>query len=113
MLQEAAILVLPSQSETFGLVILEAWAAGTAVIASRTSGATALIRHGANGWLFDLDDRAGFHRALAEALSNPQATGEMVSRGAQLVREEYGIGKLAAQLKGVYEQAVEEYRCAT
>src|SRR5579883_1302625 len=53
--QHAAIVLLPSLSETFGLVLLEAWAAGAAVASSRTSGATALIKDGENGWLFDLD----------------------------------------------------------
>jgi glycosyltransferase involved in cell wall biosynthesis len=54
LLQSAAVVVVPSQSETFGLVILEAWAAGTPVIAGRTSGALQLICEGENGWLFDL-----------------------------------------------------------
>jgi len=55
LVQEARALLLPSLSETFGLVILEAWAAGTMVLSSRTSGASALIEHGQNGWLFDLE----------------------------------------------------------
>src|SRR5206468_2636620 len=47
--QQAEVLLLSSVSETFGLVLLEAWAAGTAVISSRTSGASALIKPGVNG----------------------------------------------------------------
>jgi starch synthase len=42
LMQESSALLLPSLSETFGLVILEAWAAGTVVVSSRTSGPSAL-----------------------------------------------------------------------
>src|SRR5262249_6261755 len=43
LLQQAKALIIPSVSEPFGLVILEAWAAGTMVLSSRTSGASALV----------------------------------------------------------------------
>src|SRR5205807_4960269 len=71
LLQQSTVLLLPSLSETFGLVLLEAWAAGTTVMASRTSGASALIEDGQNGWLFDLGNPATFHRALDQALAHP------------------------------------------
>ena len=61
-------MVLPSQSETFGLVILEAWATGTMVLSSQTSGACTLVRSGQNGWLFDLDNPQTFHEPLDHAL---------------------------------------------
>ncbi len=64
LLQDAKVALLPSISETFGLVILEAWAAGTPVIASRTSGASALVKHRQNGWLFDLADPGSFRGTI-------------------------------------------------
>src|SRR5437762_2988778 len=71
LMQEARVLLLPSLSETFGLVILEAWTAGTMVLSSRTSGASALIEHGRNGWLFDLEKPEMFHEALERTLAEP------------------------------------------
>lgn len=112
LLQEAAILVLPSLSETFGLVLLEAWAAGTPVLASNTSGAKALIRHGENGWLFALDQPSGFYEALHRALTDPERARQTAAQGAELVSKEYSIAGLAAQLKRLYEDVVEEMRCA-
>jgi len=50
---EIDVLVLPSRTEAFGLVTIEAFAAGTPVIATRTLGSTALIRHEHNGLLCD------------------------------------------------------------
>jgi starch synthase len=113
LLQLADVLVLPSVSETFGLVLLEAWAAGTAVLASRTSGASALIEDGQNGWLFDLEQPATFHQALARLLREPRRSAEMAEFGAKKVREEYSISSLAGRMKSLYEELIEEKACVT
>ena len=102
LLQEARALVLPSTSETFGLVILEAWAAGTAVICSRTSGAVSLVRHRENGWLFDLDDAGQFLAAATEALSQPDTTRAFAEAGRRLARTEYDATVLAGRVKDLY-----------
>jgi len=112
LLQLASALILPSLSETFGLVILEAWAAGTPVLAARTSGATALVEHRVNGWLFDLEEPETFHKALAHTLSQPALAKEMAQRGS-LISERYGVHSLGAKLKQLYEELIEEKRCAT
>jgi glycosyltransferase involved in cell wall biosynthesis len=112
LLQEAAAVLLPSVSETFGLVVLEAWAAGTVVLSSRTSGPSALLRHGENGWLFALDDPRVFHEALDLALSDAVLARRMANRGAH-VSQQHSLGVLAARLKKLYEQLIEEKRCAT
>ncbi|MHB8522372.1 MAG: glycosyltransferase family 4 protein [Limisphaerales bacterium] len=107
LLQEAAAVVLPSLSETFGLVILEAWAAGTTVIANRTSGAAALIQHGQNGWLFDLPDPSAFHEAVHVALRQPELAAQFGANGARRVANEFDTQALAGRLKGLYEQLIE------
>ena len=112
LLQQATVLLLPSLSETFGLVLLEAWAAGTPVISSRTSGASALIENGSNGWLFDLNDPPAFHRALEEMLDHPEKAREMASRGFEKVRDVYSVDATSRQMKRLYEEIVEEKRAA-
>jgi glycosyltransferase involved in cell wall biosynthesis len=112
LLQSAEVLLLPSVSETFGLVILEAWAAGTMVVAARASGPSALIEHGQNGWLFELDEPSTFHEALDCTLNKPELAPRMVARGA-LLTAKYSVEALASRLKRLYEQLVEEYPCAT
>lgn len=108
LLQQASVLLLPSLSETFGLVILEAWAAGITVIASATSGAKALIRHGYDGWLFDLEKPSAFHQALGLTLRRPDVAREMGLRGKEKVRENYTIEKTAGQMKRLYEEIISE-----
>lgn len=110
LLQEARVMVLPSTNETFGLVILEAWAAGTAVIASRTSGAASLIRPGENGWLFDLNHAGQFAAAVTEALNQPQHAAALAAAGRTLARTEHDAGILAGRVKALYQSLQEEKR---
>jgi glycosyltransferase involved in cell wall biosynthesis len=107
LLQTAHAVVLPSVSETFGLVILEAWAAGTTVIASRTSGASALIKHGENGWLFDLARPSAFHDAIALTLSYPELQKRLAAAGHRLVATEYDVAPVTKGVKQLYEQLIE------
>ncbi len=108
LLQMAEVLVLPSKSETFGLVVLEAWATGTMVLSTRTSGACTLVRHGENGWLFDLDQPATFHQPLAQALSNTDAARRVLRRGGDEVHTKYNIKALAGRMKALYEELIEK-----
>lgn len=105
--QEAQALVLPSISETFGLVLLEAWAAGTPVIASRTSGATALVAHGENGWLFDLENPASFHAAAEATLANTNLRKQLAESGRKLAAR-YSTAAVAGQVKILYAELIGE-----
>ena len=108
LLQEASVLVLPSKSETFGLVVLEAWATGTTVLSTRTSGACSLVRHGENGWLFDPENPETFHQPLAQALSNSDAARRVLRRGNDEVHAKYNLNALAGRMKALYEELIEE-----
>jgi glycosyltransferase involved in cell wall biosynthesis len=108
LLQKADVLVLPSKSETFGLVILEAWATGTMVLSTRTSGASALIRHGQNGWFFEVNHPETFHEPLNLALLNSDAARRVLRTGDNEVQSRYNLGALAARMKALYEELIEE-----
>jgi glycosyltransferase involved in cell wall biosynthesis len=108
LMQQAAAVLLPSVSETFGLVILEAWAAGTAVISSRTSGASALIKPGENGWLFDLESPPTFSAAVHEALSNEPLRQQFADAGHCLARARYDTKIIAQQVRQLYEELIDQ-----
>jgi glycosyltransferase involved in cell wall biosynthesis len=112
LLQTARTLLLPSLSETFGLVILEAWAAGTVVLSASASGPAALVQHGHNGWLFDLKNPQGFHEALDCILADPIRAKQMANRGAEIA-ERHSVGALAARVKALYGELIEQKLCAT
>jgi alpha-maltose-1-phosphate synthase len=93
--------------------LLEAWAAGTAVISSRTSGPSALIKHGENGWLFDLQSPETFHEALDVALNNPKIRTQAAAAGKAKVLAEYDLKAVANRLRQLYHQLIEAKSCAT
>ena len=108
LMQRAATVLLPSLSETFGLVILEAWAAGTAVISSRTSGACALVKPGENGWLFDLESPESFHFAVNEALANEPLRRQFAAAGHRLATTQYDTRTVADKVRQLYEELIEQ-----
>jgi glycosyltransferase involved in cell wall biosynthesis len=105
-MQESRAVLLPSISETFGLVLVEAWAAGTTVICSRTSGASALVRNGENGWLFDLSEPGAFHQAIRQVLLDPGRRQRLVESGRELVLGRYDMGSVAGQVKQLYTELI-------
>jgi glycosyltransferase involved in cell wall biosynthesis len=107
LLQVARVAMLQSVSETFGLVILEAWAAGTPALSSRTSGAGALINHGRSGWLFDLEQPSTFHDAISVALTDENARRAVIEAGRSRVVAEFDTAVLASRLRRLYEHLVE------
>jgi starch synthase len=108
LLQQARAVVLPSKSETFGMVIVEAWAAGTPVISSRTSGAVALVEDGVNGILFDLEHPETFHAAVDQVLSQPEKAAQWGLAGRAKVIAEFDTSVRADRFKRLYEELIEE-----
>ncbi len=64
----AAVVVLPSRYESFGLVTLEALACGTPVVATRTGVAPEIIAPGVNGCLAEVNNPASLAAAISAAL---------------------------------------------
>ncbi len=108
LLQLADLLLLPSQSETFGLVILEAWAAGTATIASRTTGAANLIEHEKNGWLFDLDKPESFHQLIVGLLKHPKKRQDAAASGLEVIKKNYDSSLIGGRICDLYQTLIEE-----
>jgi glycosyltransferase involved in cell wall biosynthesis len=108
--QCARAVVVPSVSETFGLVILEAWAAETAVLSTRTSGAMEMIRDGINGRLFDPREPAGFHAAVDEILRDASRRTALAREGHDLARTDYDAAAAAARVRRLYETVISRSR---
>jgi glycosyltransferase involved in cell wall biosynthesis len=112
LLQNSRALILPSVSETFGLIILEAWASGTTVISSRTSGPSSLIRHGENGFLFDLENPASFIGCVDEILNQSALTGQFAEAGRRVIADKHDANVLAGRMRDLYAQLIEEKKYA-
>jgi D-inositol-3-phosphate glycosyltransferase len=69
--------VVPSHSESFGLVALEAAACGVPVVAAAVGGLTTLVDDGRTGYLVESRDPAAYARPLAAILSNRSLAGRL------------------------------------
>ncbi|HXM54743.1 MAG TPA: glycosyltransferase [Candidatus Dormibacteraeota bacterium] len=76
--------LVPSYSESFGLVALEAQACATAVIASNVDGLASIVRDGATGFLVDGHDPADYAERMRLLLETPGLAEAMGRRGTRL-----------------------------
>lgn len=70
-IDRAAVVLMPSREESFGLVALECGLMGRPVVASRVGGLPEVVRHGETGFVVPRDDPEAFARAAARLLSDP------------------------------------------
>ena len=70
-MDHAEIFVMPSRLEPFGIVVLEAWRAGRAVIATSRGGAPEFVEDGSTGLLVDPFDTAALGAAMDRLLGEP------------------------------------------
>jgi glycosyltransferase involved in cell wall biosynthesis len=98
LLHRMAALVLPSRSENFGNVILEAWAAGRPVAVTPEVGLAATVREVEAGIVAERDLGA----ALQDLLSDPARLDVMGRRGAEAVRERFSWAVVAREMEAVY-----------
>ncbi len=82
----ADIFVFPSAMETFGLVLVEAMAAGLPVVTSRVGGADDVVRPGVNGYLFNVGDVRGMIDGVRAIVSEPSKR-RIMGRNARLFAE--------------------------
>ena len=67
----ATVVMVPSYSESFGLVAVEAQACGTPVVAAAVGGLRTAVRHGESGLLVNDHDPASYADALRELITSP------------------------------------------
>ena len=97
----ADVVIVPSRSESFGLVALEAAACGTPVIAAAVGGLRTLVRHGESGFLVADRDPVVFASHVDELLADPALGAELASGGVRVARD-YTWSTTAARLRRVY-----------
>jgi phosphatidylinositol alpha-mannosyltransferase len=88
--------------ESFGIVLVEAMAAGTAVVASDLDAFRRVLVDGKAGKLVPVDDAAALAAALVEVLENDMARSRYVDAAAGAVRQ-YDWSVVAKQIMRVYE----------
>lgn len=99
--------MFPSRTETLGLVLLEAMAAGCPVVAARSGGITDIVEDEANGYLFNPNDDQDFIQATQRLLNNSDER-ETIRRNARAEAERWGWAAATRQLEGYYQTVLEK-----
>ncbi|MEB3355457.1 MAG: glycosyltransferase family 1 protein [Synechococcales bacterium] len=97
--------IFPSRTETLGLVLLEAMAAGCPVVAARSGGITDIVEDGVNGYLFDPTDDQGAIAATQRLLANATER-ELIRQNARLEAERWGWEAATRQLQAFYQSVL-------
>jgi glycogen(starch) synthase len=97
--------VVPSIYEPFGMVALEAAAAGTPVAVADTGGLAEIVEHGVNGIKFPPGDPAALAAAVGTVLTDREYARRLARHARRRVREDFNWPAIAAQTAAVYDQA--------
>ena len=97
----ADVAIVPSRSESFGLVALEASACGTPVVAAAVGGLPTLVDDGVTGFLVDSRDPAVYAARVADIVGDDIRATAMARAGAARARR-YTWSIAAARLRRLY-----------
>lgn len=89
LISRCSVLALPSRTEAMGRVLLEAWASGKPVVASRIDGIPHYVTHGENGLLFECGNVDDLALQLRRALTDREFARRLGDTGHRRVRERW------------------------
>jgi N-acetyl-alpha-D-glucosaminyl L-malate synthase BshA len=107
-LSVADLLLLPSQSESFGLIALEAMACEVPVIATRVGGIPELVVEGECGYLFDIGDVEGMAAAAVRVLTENSERELLGKRGREIAVSRFRTDMIIPQYEELYERVVRQ-----
>jgi L-malate glycosyltransferase len=105
-LSVADLLLLPSETESFGLAALEAMACEVPVIATRTGGLPEVVLHGETGYLVDLGDTRSMADCAIAIISNDRKRREMGERGRAWAVDRFNTDRVIPQYEKLYERII-------
>jgi D-inositol-3-phosphate glycosyltransferase len=98
--------VMPSYTESFGLVGLEAQACGCPVVASDVPGLRSVVRDEVSGYLIHGDDPAAYAERIGRLLSTPELVQQM-GRRASMLAQRFSWTRTADRLEVLFEDVVD------
>ncbi|HVM46018.1 MAG TPA: glycosyltransferase family 4 protein [Candidatus Thermoplasmatota archaeon] len=103
-LAAADVFVLPSEWEAFGIVLAEAAACGTPVVATRVGGAPDVVQDGVTGRLVEHGDVPGLARAIDELLRDPALRARLGAAGQARAFAEYSWDAVVERTLAAYAE---------
>jgi N-acetyl-alpha-D-glucosaminyl L-malate synthase BshA len=106
LLQQADILLMPSEMESFGLAALEGMSAGVVPVATNVGGVPELISNGQDGFLFPVGDVGAMGAQAAELLANIEACRAIGTRARQTASQRFSTTLIISQYEKLYDNLV-------
>jgi glycosyltransferase involved in cell wall biosynthesis len=102
------LFVSPSRSEPFGLAIVEAMAAGVAVVATMSEGAQEIIEDRKTGCLVPIKDVEVFAKTISELLSDSEERVRLGENAPRAVLERFSLERMLSSTEQVYREVLED-----
>ncbi|HSG64255.1 MAG TPA: glycosyltransferase family 4 protein, partial [Gammaproteobacteria bacterium] len=104
--QQADIFVLPSLSESFGQVLLEAMCTGLPIVATTVGGIPEIVHQNRGGLLIPPGDSRAIVEAIRSLAANPQRAAAMGRYNAERARKRYSWSRVARLYEALYRQVL-------
>ena len=106
LLPQGHVLLLPSESESFGLAALEAMACGLVPVATRVGGVSELIDDGVTGFLCEVGDIAAQAQRATELLSDEGQRGRMAAAARAVAVQRFNTDLIIPRYEKIYQQVL-------
>lgn len=106
----AQMFVLPSAHEPFGIVVLEAWAAGAPVAASRVGGIPGFVEDGVDALLFEPGSEVELVDRMTRLAADPALRDRLRERAGARVEKEFDWSGIASRVLEIYAECAAAYR---
>lgn len=100
------VFALPSRTDSFGIVYLEAWLNGSPVIAADAGGVPDVVEHERGGLIVPFGDVQALCGAIRRLLADRELSRSMAEHGARVTRERYTWDRIYERVSAAFEKVV-------
>lgn len=104
LMRTADVFVCPSRHEGLGSIVMESWAHGCPIVATRSQGPGEVISDGVTGLLTPIDDVAALAEAVNRVLAAPDFRASLVSQASAHYAEQYSEAVIVEAYRQLFER---------
>ncbi len=105
-MQSIDVLLVPSENEPFGRVLIEAMLVGKPVVGTRGGGIPEIIQDGHTGFLVDIGDTTTMARLLCWLSTNETLRGDMGERARERAVKRFSIARTCSEIEATFEKFI-------